>query len=107
LASATYEIIVPRSDAVVYKIYPKPANHSVETLPYDATRSYYDAYKGEVRTKATTHMIESYIYSIGGSCIISKQGAHDAVDVNALPAGAYLYRGLDAEGNSVTCKFQK
>ena len=107
LASATYEIIVPRADAVVYKIYPKPDDSSTKILPYNATRCYYDAYMGEVRTKSTTHMIESYIYTIGGSCIISKQGAHDAVDVNALPAGAYLYRGLDAEGTSVTCKFQK
>ena len=107
VASDTYEIIIPRSDAAVYKIYPKPDDNSVEILPYDATRCYYDAFMGEVRTKCTTHMIESYVYSIGGSCVMSKQGAHDAVDVNALPSGAYLYRGLDAEGNSVTCKFQK
>lgn len=107
VASDTYEIIIPRSDAAVYKIYPKPDDSSTEILPYNATRCYYDAYMGEVRAKCTTHMIESYIYSIGGSCVVAKQGAHDAVDVNALPAGAYLYRGLDAEGNSITCKFQK
>ncbi|MBR2378023.1 MAG: hypothetical protein IKA91_01125, partial [Bacteroidaceae bacterium] len=107
LASATYEIIVPRSDAAVYKIYPKPADHSVGILPYDATRCYYDALVDEVRTKSTTHMIESYIYSTTGACVASKRGAHDAVSVKNLPAGVYIYRGLDTEGNSTTCKFTK
>ena len=107
LASATYEIIVPRSDAAVYKIYPKPADHSVGILPYDATRCYYDALVDEVRTKSTTHMIESHIYSTTGACVASKRGAHDALSVKNLPAGVYIYRGLDTEGNSTTCKFTK
>ena len=107
VASETYEIIVPRSDAVVYKIYPKPIGGSVDILPYDATRCYYDAYMGEVRTKSVSHMIESYVYAIGGACVATMQGAHDAVDVKALPTGVYLYRGLDANGNSVTYKFTK
>ena len=80
---------------------------SIEILPNDATRCYYDALAGEVRTKGTAHMVESYVYTIGGTCVVTKQGAHDAVDMNAMPAGAYFYRGVDAMGNNVICKFVK
>jgi hypothetical protein len=57
--------------------------------------------------KGASYMVESYVYTIGGACVITMQGAHDTIDVNALPAGAYLYRGVDAEGNNVVCKFVK
>ena len=62
---------------------------------------------GEVRMKGASYMVESYVYTIGGACVATLQGAHDTVDVNALPAGAYFYRGVDAEGNNVVCKFVK
>ena len=44
---------------------------------------------------------------MSGTCVMTVQSAHDAVSVAKLPAGVYLYRGIDANGNSLTCKFKK
>ena len=107
IASETYEAIVPRADAAVYKIYPKPANHSVNALRYDDTRCYYDALVEEVRTKGTCDVIESYVYNTNGVCVATVKGAHDSVSVRELPSGVYLYRAVDAKGNNVKCKFVK
>ena len=107
LASEPYEVIVPRSDAAIYKIYPKPANHSVAAVPYDQTRCYYDALVDEVRSKGVCDLIESRVYNINGTCVITIRGNHDAVDVSALPAGIYISRAIDANGNGVVCKFRK
>ena len=107
IATESFDDDVRRADAIILKIYPKPDDSSIEILPNDATRCYYDALAGEVRVKGTAHMVESYVYTIGGTCIVTKQGAHDAVDMNAMPAGAYFYRGVDAMGNNVICKFVK
>ena len=107
LASESYDDVVRRADAAIYKIYPKPINHAVEAVPCTETRCYYDRLVGEVRANGTDYMLESYVYTMGGACVVAQQEAHDAVDVNALPAGAYFYRGVDADGNTVTCKFIK
>ncbi len=107
IATESYDDIVRRADAAIYKIYPKPANHSVDAVRSDETYCYYDSLAGEVRAKGTNCMIESYVYTIGGACVVALHDAHDAVDVNRLPAGAYLYHGIDKDGNVVTCKFVK
>ena len=107
LATESFDETVRRADAAIYKIYPKPDDNSVERVQCTDTRCYYDNLVGEVRMKGASYMVESYVYTIGGACVITMQGAHDTVDVNALPAGAYFYRGVDAEGNNVVCKFVK
>ena len=107
IATESFEENVRRADAMILKIYPKPDDNSVENININTTRCYYDALAGEVRAKGTTHMVESYVYTIGGTCVVTMQGAHDAVDMNAMPAGAYFYRGVDAQGNNIVCKFVK
>ena len=107
IATESFEENVRRADAMILKIYPKPDDNSVENININTTRCYYDALAGEVRVKGTTHMVESYVYTIGGTCVVTMQGAHDAVDMNAMPAGAYFYRGVDAQGNNIVCKFVK
>ena len=107
LATESFEENVRRADASIFKIYPKPDDNSVEGVQYNDTRCYYDGLVGEVRMKGASYMVESYVYTIGGTCVITRQGAHDTVDVNALPTGAYFYRGVDAKGNNVVCKFVK
>ena len=107
LATESFEENVRRADASIFKIYPKPDDNSVEGVQYNDTRCYYDGLVGEVRMKGASYMVESYVYTIGGTCVITRQGAHDTVDVNALPTGAYFYRGVDAKGNNVVCEFVK
>lgn len=107
IASETYEAIVPRADAAIYKIYPKPENHSVKALRHDDTRCYYDALVEEVRIKGACKAIESYVYNVNGMCVASIKGEHDVVDVHHLPSGVYLYRAIDANGKSVKCKFMR
>ena len=107
LATESFEETVRRADASIYKIYPKPIDNSVEGVPCNETRCYYDGLAGEVRMKGSSYLVESYVYTVGGTCVYATHESHDTVDVNHLPAGAYFYRGLDAEGNSIVCKFVK
>ncbi len=107
IASESYEEFIPRSDAAIYKIYPKPANHNVEALHGDTTRCYYDAYIGEVRVKGCNLLQRSTIYNAAGMCVAAINGEHDAIDVNSLSAGIYILQTLDTQGNTITLKFVK
>lgn len=107
VVAESYEEIVPRSDAAVYKIYPRPANHNVEAILGHTTRCYYDAYVGEVRVKGEYLLQESRVYNASGSCVATVQGEHDAVDVNCLPSGVYLLQTIDSAGGSHILKFVK
>ncbi len=107
IVTESYDEIVRRGDAAIYKIYPKPEDNSVTAVRPNKTRCYYDAYTQEVCAKGNTTVLESYIYNMSGTCVMTVKAAHDAVSVAKLPAGVYLYRGIDANGNSLTCKFKK
>lgn len=107
IETESYDDVVRRGDAVIFKIYPKPENNGVENVEVKTTLCYYDAYTQEVCAKGNTTVLESYIYNMSGTCVMTVQSAHDAVSVAKLPAGVYLYRGIDTNGNSLTCKFKK
>ena len=70
IATESFEDDVRRADAAIYKIYPKPDDSSIEGVQCNDTRCYYDSLVGEVRMKGASYMVESYVYTIGGACVI-------------------------------------
>lgn len=107
VATESYDDVVRRGDAAIFKIYPKPQNNSAKAVQHNKTRCYYDAYTQEVCAKGNTLVQESYVYNMSGTCVMTIQSIHDTVNVKNLPDGVYIYRGIDTNGNSLTCKFKK
>ena len=107
IETESYDDVVRRGDAAIYKIYPKPDDNAIDAVEVKTTFCYYDALTCEVRAKGFTTLLESYVYTVGGACVAVVNSAHDTVDVNHLPDGVYFYRGVDTEGNSITLKFIK
>lgn len=107
VVDGSFDEVVRRGDAAIYKIYPKPDDTGVEGMALDSSHCYYDVYAQEVCAKDNALILQSRVYSLSGACVLEVQSVHEAVNVKHLPSGTYLYQGVDNQGNNLICKFNK
>ena len=107
VVDGSFDEVVRRGDAAIYKIYPKPDDTGVEGMALDRPHCYYDAYAQEVCAKGNALILQSRVYNLSGTCVLEVQSVHEAVSVKHLPSGTYLYQGVDNHGNNLVCKFKK